>query len=356
LSASLQAHGVTRAPHLFSNRGQIMVATRDHSMVALPHEGFGGHAIVGAAFGPHEFNNAIVRNHMNFIVHNGAFNALAMNGMIHGEGRVGNYYWHHYNGFDYCHYNDAWGYSWFGWYVGPHYFWTRYWGNHFWIYDNGFDRWCYWSNGDWWWQNPYNLNEVYLYQNDQYVPAGVSPGYVPGRRYVSADGTCAVKIQGENNDAYLLDTRQPPVYEPFLLASGVSSVKFYEPQDASPIQIMLVMNDGSIRMFDDQGNALNFNERQAIQEDQAPEDGETQQNQQNQNNTYPNSDQGSDPSGQAPSSNAAAGNGGDPSNPQNTAPLPSAPMNSQDGSNPQRELAPQGGSTPAAQSSTGQGL
>jgi hypothetical protein len=272
ISPALRNLGVTQAPHRFTSRSQILSTDAAHSVVEFPHAGYQGHAIVGQAVSAQHFNDPAVRNHMNFIVGaNHGFGRADLALQLRGEAGIGQYYWHHNDGFDYCHYNDHWGYSWYGWYSGQNYFWTRYYGNRWWFYDNGYNRWCYWSNGYWWWQDPDNLDNEYIYQDDQYVPADMGPAPTAGRKYLSSDGSCLVKIQGDNNDAYLLDPHQPPVYEPLLLATGVTNLKFFEPKDSSPIQIMLTLSDGSVKVFDDQGNPQNFEEPAAQEENDADE-------------------------------------------------------------------------------------
>jgi hypothetical protein len=172
VSKAMQGLGVTKAPHRFSQRGQLLAADRSHSSLALPERGFNGQALKGRAVSSRNFNDAAVRGHMNFLGGSGSgFSRAQIGFQLQGEPDRGRYYWHHNGNFDYVHYNDHWGYSWYGWYVGDSYFWTRYYGNRWWFYDDGQDRWFYWSAGSWWWQDPNDFGTIYLYQDDSYARA-----------------------------------------------------------------------------------------------------------------------------------------------------------------------------------------
>lgn len=259
LNPKVRSYGVTGLPHHFSSASQFPSSDHAHGGVPLPHEGPNGHAISAQLVSSNNMSSGLVRNQMSVLGRNSSvFGRAAMTAQIHNEAGVGHYYWHHNGGFNYCHYNDAWGHCWYGWYFGQNCFWTCYYGNYWWYYNNEFDNWCYWSGDNWWWQDPYELNTVDLVEGDQYIPDQVDSDTAPGRSYVSSDGSCHVKIQGAGDDAYLVDTRHPQVYAPLLLASGVKGVKFFEPQDASPIEIMLTLADGSVQLFDDQGNPMKF--------------------------------------------------------------------------------------------------
>ena len=154
-------------------------------------------------------------------------------GFNRSENIANHYYWHTWNGMNYCHYYDPWGYHWYGWYLGSNCFWTRYYGNNWWWYDSAMGRWCYWSNGGWCWQDPANVNVVYVYNDGNYVPsetedtvavnAPSNEGAALGRLwendssekvYRSKDGYRMVKIEGESRDAFLYDTADPPSFEP----------------------------------------------------------------------------------------------------------------------------------------------
>ncbi len=92
------------------------------------------------------------------------------------------YYWHRDGGWDYVHYYSG-GAHWYGFYVGPNYYWSRYHEGRWWWYDPGAQRYVYYNDGAWWWQNPAQPQTVYVYQNNAYVqyapaPAGSDPNVV----------------------------------------------------------------------------------------------------------------------------------------------------------------------------------
>ena len=209
-------------------------------------------------------NSPVVRSSMSALSHDRAFTSQ-INTMNATENRVGQYYWHNYNGTSYCHYYDHWGCNWYGWYFGGSCFWTQfYWGNWWWC-DPFYDRWCYWNDGWWWWDDPYHVNVVYVYNDGQYVPAGAdnpnlsAPENGNGGVYRSNDGTRMVKVTGSSGDAFLYDTAEPPAFKPVYLASGVKEVRFSNPKNGRVLQIMLILNDGSFDLFDDSGNPASGN-------------------------------------------------------------------------------------------------
>jgi hypothetical protein len=74
--------------------------------------------------------------------------------------------------------------------------------------------------------------------------------------FKSRDGSRTVKLFGE--DAFLYDTDQDGTdNKPVYLASGVKEVKFSKSSAWKPMQIMLILNDGSFEMFDSDGNPYN---------------------------------------------------------------------------------------------------
>jgi hypothetical protein len=67
------------------------------------------------------------------------------------------------------------------------------------------------------------------------------------------DGTRTVKII--SGDAFLYDTVAGETgNKPVFLASGVKQVKYSNPGNGKPLQIMLVMTDRSFELFDSDGN------------------------------------------------------------------------------------------------------
>lgn len=189
------------------------------------------------------------------------------------------YYWYQHGGARYCHYYDAWGHHWFGFYVGSHYYWTRWHYGRFWWLDPIRFRWIYWSNGYWWWQDP-GSDALYIYIDGtffHYIPGGggviIRPEPAPGpapapeeSAYYSEDGTRVVEVFGKEKDAFLYDTAEPASFEPKYLGSDVKEVIFSH--DAQPLRILLVIEkeiagpDGqptierSLKLFDGFGEEL----------------------------------------------------------------------------------------------------
>ena len=123
-------------------------------------------------------------------------------GFNQSETQTGHYYWHNDDGMNYCHYLDASGYNWYGWYVGDQYFWTRSYNGRWWWYDSDFNRWCFWNNNFWWWQDPNHVADLYCYNNDNYIPCNsavdqvvvTAPDDSMMRTLTSPDGTRIVKL------------------------------------------------------------------------------------------------------------------------------------------------------------------
>lgn len=265
-SAQLRSMGVHSFPHPFTNRSQMMMTDQAHSTINFPHEGLGGVALHASVYNRTYLSSPAIRAHMNLVMGAG-FNRTVVNFNVT-ENMPGRYYWHAYNGFNYCHYYYG-GYHWYGWYFGNSYFWTRYWGNHFWWYDPVYFRWCYWWDGGWWWQDPYHINVVYVYDNGNYVSTSAGAGVnvavegnpsAPGARvFNSPDGSRMIKVTGSAQDAFLYDTSSSPSFQPIYLASGVKDVKISNTTNGRPLQVMLILNDGSFDLFDNQGNPYNGN-------------------------------------------------------------------------------------------------
>jgi hypothetical protein len=239
----------------------MMITDRKHSVIIPPHMGPADHPIDAKVFAPRAMSGRVVQSHMNTIVNSSTFMSQINVNLAH-ENRANNYYWHTWNGINYCHYYDNWGYHWYGWYLGSSYFWTRWYGNNWWWYDNAYDRWCYWHDGGWWWQDPYHVNVIYVYNNGNYSPINSNPAYDNpdgnpngGQTvYQSNDGTRKVKVMGDGQDAFLYDTSNSPSFDPIYMASGVREVKFSDTSNGGPLQIMLTLGNGSFEMFDAYGN------------------------------------------------------------------------------------------------------
>jgi hypothetical protein len=263
----LQKLGVTRIPKPIRNREHILDTDRAHSVIAFPRQGLNGRAITAQAIGAHHWNDPAVRAHMGLVMDAGRLKVFA--GLNLSENEAGRYYWHHdAGGFDYSHYRDKWGYHWYGWYTGDHYFWTRYYANRFWFYDDSLDRWCFWNNGFWWWQDPYHVGNLYMYDNDEYVPSNDNEQVVstvePANptTFRSPDDSRVVKVMGDSKDAFLYDTAIPPSFSPLYLASKVTNVQFSDTSKGQPLEVTLTLSNGSMESFDSQGGAIDFDDGQ----------------------------------------------------------------------------------------------
>ena len=267
VNPKLRKMGFKRAPEPIRDRTKILVVSRERSVIHYPVAGPHGVDLHVRAFEPRQMTTVTIRNHMAKIAVRGAFGAQVI-GFNRSEAVPNHYYWHTWNGMNYCHYYDPWGYHWYGWYMGSGYFWTRYYANNWWWYDSAMARWCYWNNGGWWWQDP-TLNTVYVYDNGAYVPAEATDttdteavnGSVPPaaevgseKSYQSKDSTRIVKVEGNSQDAFLYDTADPPAFEPHYLDTGVSKVKFSYDENGKLSQIMLISQDGSFHLYDTDGN------------------------------------------------------------------------------------------------------
>jgi hypothetical protein len=277
----LQKIGVTREPSYITDRSEIINTDRLHSTIRFPQTGPDHQPLSARLVSPRHFNDPIVRNQMAKI--NDPVVMARIDRFNAAETRSNYYYWHNEDGFNYCHYLDPFGYHWYGWYLGGQCFWTRYYGNRFWWYDSDFDRWCFWNEGYWWWQDPYHIGDLYCYTNDAYIPTNsaqdqivvTSPDLPNAKQYPSPDGTRLVKVVGDTQDAFLYDTANPPSFNPVYLASGVVDVQYSNASNGRPLEVVLKLNDGSFDMFDGEGNAYNPGNFDADQAAQAasPADG-----------------------------------------------------------------------------------
>jgi hypothetical protein len=80
------------------------------------------------------------------------------------------YYWHSFNGTNYCHFRDRSGNPWYGWAEGPAFRWALYRSGHFWWHDDYAERSLYFDRGYWWWQGPVkDQYQVYLEDGHYHV-------------------------------------------------------------------------------------------------------------------------------------------------------------------------------------------
>lgn len=256
VSPQLKKMGVRSYPKPME-KTHLLAEKRERSTIVYPKAGPGGASLKANAISRTNFSsNLSVRTRMSVV--NGASFKAQINQFNRSETTVGSYYWHTGNGYNYCHYYDPWGYHWYGWYWGNSYFWTRWYSNNWWWYDPTYYRWCYWHDGGWWWQDPNNVTVIYVYKNGNYEAAGdesESSSQSPKQVFQSDDGTREVRLVGD--DAFLYDTSGDHLFKPVYLDSNVTSVKFSNTSNGKPLQVLLMLGDGSFETFDDQGYSLN---------------------------------------------------------------------------------------------------
>ena len=266
VSPRLQSMGVRSVPHYYTNRSQLF--SNGSRNLSLPSRGPNGGSFRASVVSPRAMNSSLVRNNMATV--NGVGFRSQIQGFNARENVVGQYYWHNYNGLNFCHYYDRWGCNWYGWNCGNSFYWSCWWGNNWWWYDPTGYRWCYWYDGWWWWQNPDNVTDVYVYNNGEYVPSnqeqtqGSAQAPAVGsvsqiRTFNSKDGTRTVKLAGDSNDAFLYDATETPAFQPKYLSTGVKDVHFSNTKNGKPLQIMLGLTDGSFELYDADGNTIGGN-------------------------------------------------------------------------------------------------
>jgi len=266
--ARLSSLGVHSTPHAITDRSHLMVSDRAHSQIHLPEHGPGNmhlsqHAVVMA-----HFSASPMRAHMSLVARPESMHRFEeREGMEHERNH---YYWHDEGGYRYCHYYDPYGYHWYGWYVGDSCLWVRFYSDHWWNYDRDYDRWMYWNDGRWWWQDPSGV--VYLYNDGEYIPtqpvvqASVSFNEAPpspGGTFDSPDGARRVKLVTDGSgDAFLYDTTDPPAFSPVYLGGQVQGVRFSDTSQGQPLEIQLTKSDGSTSIVDQFGHSINFDDSQ----------------------------------------------------------------------------------------------
>ena len=179
------------------------------------------------------------------------------------------YYWHNENGMRYSHYYDGRNH-WYGFYHGPSFYWTRYYGSRWWWFDGPHARWVFWGNGYWWWAGPGGV--AYVYMDNNYYPyenAGVTveheenppashsalPAADKGVTTTSGDGRRMAQLFGSDAQAFLYDkTFTPPKFVKYL-GQGVSKVLFSGGTAGAPMQLVVEFKDGTFALFDADGNS-----------------------------------------------------------------------------------------------------
>ncbi len=261
--------GATKLGRSTANGNQLLSAGNlRHTSVLLPTRGFGGGVLSASVIPSRNMSGKAVRNQMSAIAHNSNFsrNINAHNGS---ENRSGHYYWHNWNGGQYCHYRDQWGCNWYGWYAGNDCFWTQYYLDNWWWYDPSYSRWCYWDDG-WCWQDP--ASNVYVYNDGSYLPTETSVndgsdsdggpsettsgGDATPTSFQSLDNSRTINLEGPDNDAILYKSDEnDSSSRPIFLASHVTEAKFSNP-DQGPLRILLFMDDGNFELFNADGARL----------------------------------------------------------------------------------------------------
>ena len=177
------------------------------------------------------------------------------------------YYWHNDNGMRYSHYYDGHNH-WYGFYHGPSFYWTRYYGNRWWWFDGPHARWVFWWDGFWWWPGVGGVPYVYVDNNyypyegtgvtveqaeQQPAPAKIPPS-TEGKPMVSPDGRRMVQI-GDDGQAFLYDkTATPPTFMKYL-GQGVTQVRFSGGTAGTPAQILVEYKDNTFALFDEDGSS-----------------------------------------------------------------------------------------------------
>jgi len=254
----LQKLGVKSEPGYITDRRDMLISDRKHTVVPRPDRGLDNQILRANPIQPRRFNSEVVRNQMSRVGRPEYMNRVNLANRE--ESERGRYYWHRDDGFDYGHYVDNSGFHWYGWYVGDQYFWTR--NYSWWWYDEGYGRWCFWNDNFWWWQDPNHVGDLYCYNDSNYIPVNSADDQIvvttndhpDSTVFASPDGTRIVKIASDSRDAFLYDAADPPAFDPQYLASGVESVQFSNPRNGSPLEIILKLDNGTFDMLDADGD------------------------------------------------------------------------------------------------------
>ncbi|MFI5362497.1 MAG: hypothetical protein ACHQ49_11050 [Elusimicrobiota bacterium] len=243
-------------------------AINDQNRAVVPNHMAGGGRITQRAAGtPPSHHLTVTRN--DTLVRN--IGAQQRNEVV-----PNHYYWHNDNGVRYSHYYDGRNH-WYGFYHGPTFYWTRYYGNRWWWFDGPHSHWDFWWDGYWWWTGPGGAPYVYVDNNyypydasggvtvvqpeEQPVPATIPPpnaAATPANPAVtkdSPDGQRMVQVFGADAQAFLYDkTKTPPVFMKFL-GSGVLQARFSGGTGGAPLQILVEYKDDTFALFDADGNS-----------------------------------------------------------------------------------------------------
>ena len=229
-----------------------------------------------------------------------ASNPRAFGGRARGSafrGGAGRYEWRTYGGRRYAHAFDH-GLDWFGFYIGPSFYWTCLFGDRWWWYDPALARWDFWWGGYWWWPNPAGV--AYIYVNGAYTPydeaevkvepppsvgppptpvSSAAPSTSPSAAgptpsgtgsWKSPDGRRMVQVTGSSAEAFLYDTSgAAPAYMRGL-GENVVKVRFSGGTKGKPLQILVDRRDGSFDLYSEKGDILNSSSPQGKSPSAAP--------------------------------------------------------------------------------------
>jgi len=229
-----------------------------------------------------------------------ASNPRAFGGRARGSafrGGAGRYEWRTYGGRRYAHAFDR-GLDWYGFYIGPSFYWTCLFGDRWWWYDSALARWDFWWGGYWWWPDPAGV--AYVYVDGNYSPydeasvkgeppPSVGPPPTPASSagpsastsaadqtpsgtgsWKSSDGRRMVQVAGTNAAAFLYDASgASPAYMRGL-GENVSKVRFSGGTKGKPLQILVDRRDGSFALYSDKGDLMNTSSPQGEAPTAAP--------------------------------------------------------------------------------------
>ena len=286
---NLRNMGITHLPHPLTARASLPSGFQHHAP-SLPGHGPAGRSFSSPALSPRQMTSSSVRTQMAAIAGNHNFMAKVA-ATTPTAGMRNHYYWHTWNGYNYCTYYDGYGCAWYGWNCGAGFFWTQYYCGNWWWYDPWWGNWCWWSNGGWWWQDPATTT-VYIYNNGDYTPTDSNANYEnnspsantddyggpvygdDGQKpsddgsvepnqsannehasvdFLSQDGKVKVTVSAEG-DAFLYKMKNSkPSGKPIFLDSNVDQVKFSGPGDG-PARILLIFKDGTFTTFNANGS------------------------------------------------------------------------------------------------------
>ncbi|MBI4425550.1 MAG: hypothetical protein HY554_17595 [Elusimicrobia bacterium] len=220
------------------------------------------------------------------------------NGRKH-ETQRGRHYWHDHGHIRYSHWVDHHDRHWYGFYSGSTYYWTRWEHDRFWWMEPRSSRWCYWKDNHWWYHDPFDVRVVYVYADGFFhryretptaiviereiqapAPAPSIPAPAPApepeaKAVYSKDGTRLVQIVGDRKEAFLYDPAQPAADggATFLayLAAGVEEVRFSATEGGAPLEILLILADGTFALYDANGRPRDATGTQpAVEKVEAP--------------------------------------------------------------------------------------